>query len=285
MLFRNQPLKTSTTSVILNNKSKMSSVITFDVGFIHSFRHKVNRELPMKVMKTLNMKTKIRTKLNDKDLKIFNRVIDNFNVEELEKKINSLLNKIAPSNIDGIFQKVNEILKNRRQLIEFTIKKLMMYAIQMPTLVDTYAIFYKKLYSEKTEQIFQDTFKELIDVLNGKVESDKVSSTVDYNKFCEYLQDKNKYTGLHLFLYSLLELKIIKEQQMKDQIKILEETILKSTPEQNEKFCECYCKLLKKINKKKYINLKKITQIKKAKVLSVRMSFGLMDLEDLHKKL
>jgi len=285
MLFRNQPLKTSTNSVILNNKSTMSSTITFDVGYIHSFRHKMNRGLPVNVMRTLNMKTKIRTTLNNQELELMSKKLDNFNPEELQKKINSLLNKLAKTNLEGIFQKVNEILKNRKVLIEFTIKKLMMYAIQMPTLMDTYALFYQKLYSDKTEEIFQSTFQELMNVLNGKVDSSKISSTENYDKFINYLQDKGKYTGLHLFLNSLVDLKIVKEQQMKDQIKTLEEIILVSTPEQNEKYAECYCKLLKKINKKKYINLRKITQIKKAKVLSMRMRFGLLDLEDLHKKL
>ena len=235
-------------------------------------------------LKTLNISTKIRAIMNEQDLKIFNRKLDNFDEAKLKKKINSLLNKLSKLNIDGIFQQVSEILINRKVLIEFAIKKLMMYAIQMPMLVDTYAKFYQKLYSEKTEEIFQKTFQELMSVLNGKADSD-INSDVDYNKFLNYLQDKTKYTGLHIFLASLFDLKIIKKKQIIDQLKTLEETILKSTDIENEKYAECYVKLLKKLNKKTFIHIEKINEIKAAGVLKMRMKFAILDIIDLYKKM
>ena len=76
------------------NKEMSSKVVSYDVDFIYQFRFKVNRELPAKTMKALNMNTRIRAVMNEKDLKIFNRRLDNFNAEELKKKINSLLNKL-----------------------------------------------------------------------------------------------------------------------------------------------------------------------------------------------
>lgn len=273
---------------VLNNftstSTNMSSkVVQYDLDFFYSFRNQVNKELPTRVMRTLNMKTKIRTVLNDKDLKIFNRNLDNFDAPTLKKKINSLLNKLAAANIDGIFQKVNEILKNRKVLIEYTIRKLLTYTLKMPMLVDTYADFYKKLYSPKTEEIFQETLKESLNLLNGKVDSSKINSAEDYGKFVEYLEDKSKYTTIHLFLALLTKLKIVKETQLLEQIKELEETIIKSTPEQNDKYTECYVKLLHKIHNKKYINVDKIKEIISAKVVSTRMKFALYDLQDLHK--
>ena len=154
----------------------------------------------------------------------------------------------------------------------------------MTNLIGVYSKFYQKLYTPKTEKIFQDTFAELMDMMNGKVDS-KVNSAKDYDKFCKYLQDKGKYTGLHILLASLYELKIIKKKQLVNQIKTLETTILKSTPEENEKYAECYCKLLKKLNNKTFINIKKVNEIKSAGVLKIRMKFAIMDIGDLYKKL
>ena len=283
MLLAKQTLKTSTKQVILNNKLNMSSPITFDVGYIHEFRYSMNRELPERVMRALNMKTKIRVVMNDKDLKIFNRKLDNFDVDVLKKKVNSLLNKLAQTNIDGIFQQVSEILKNRKVLIEYTIKKLITCAIEMPFLIDTYANFFKKLHTSKTEEIFQETLKESLNLLNGKVDSSKINSAKDYGKFVEYLEDKSKYTSIYLLLISLNKLKIIKDEQILEQFKELEETILKSTPEQNDKYAECYIKVIKKLSDKKYINLEKINEIIKAKVVSSRLKFTLYDIKDLYK--
>ena len=76
---------------------------------------------------------------------------------------------------------------------------------------------------------------------------------------------------------------IIKDKQLFGQIKELEETILKSTPEENDKYAECYVKLLHKIHDKKYINTEKIKEIISAKVVSMRMKFALYDLQDLSR--
>lgn len=281
-LYSKQNNKTNMTTI--KTKTSKPKVVQYDVDFIYEFRHTIQRELPHRVMKTLHMNTKIRAVMNEKDLKIFNRNLDNFDVDALKKKLNSLLNKLTAQNIDGIFQQVSQILKNRKVLIEFAIKKLMMYAIQMQMLIDTYAKFYQKLYTQKTEKIFQDTFAELMDVLNGKIDS-KVNSAKDYDKFCKYLKDKVRYSGLHLFLASLYELKIIKKKQLTSQLKVLEDTIIKSTAEENEKYAECYVKLLKKLNKKEFIDLEKINEIKSAGVLKPRMRFAMLDIGDLYKKL
>lgn len=278
-------LNQSTIKKQITNKSNMTTKITtYDYNYINNFRYNINKTLPEKTMKILNLSTKIKTVMNKKDLEIFNKKLDDFDAEELQKKINSLLNKLTSANFETIYQKTSVILKNRKVLIEFTIKNLMEKAIQMSGLIDVYSKFYKKLYTLKTEQIFQDTFTELMDVLNGKIDS-KINSAKDYDKFCKYIKDKGKYTGLHILLASLYELKIIKKKQLVDQIKTLETTILKSTPEENEKYAECYCKLLKKLNKKEFINIKKVNEIKSAGVLKIRMKFAIMDIQDLHKSL
>ena len=259
------------------------SVKQYDLDFFYSFRYKVNRELPVRVMKKLNMSTKIKAVMNEKDLKIFNRKLDNFDAPTLKKKINSLLNKLAAANIDGIFQKVNEILKNRKVLIEYTIKQLFTYTVRMPLLLDTYVEFYKRLYSPKIEEIFQETLKETMSLVNGKVDSSKINSAEDYGKFVEYIEDKSKYTTLYFLLVSLNKINIIKDEQILEQVKELEEIILKSTSEQNDKYAECYVKVLNKLSDNKYVNLEKIKEIISAKIVSTRLKFALYDLQDLHK--
>ena len=234
-------------------------------------------------MKALNISTKIRAVMNEKDLKIFNRNLDNFDAPTLKKKINSLLNKLAASNIDGIFQKVSEILKNRKVLIEYTIRKLLTYTLEMPALIDTYAEFYKRLYTPKIKSIFDETITESMKLLNRKVDISKINAAEDYGKFLDYLNDKSKFTTIYYLLAELQKLQIIKEEQLIGQIKELEATILASTPEQNDKFAECYVKLLHKLHDKKYINVDKIKEIVGAKVVSMRLKFALMDLQDLTK--
>ena len=259
-----------------------SKVITFDVDFINQFRHKMNRTLPEKVMRTLNMSTKIKSVMNEKDLKIFNRKLDNFDETVLKKKLHSLLNKLAKQNIDSIFQKVTEILKNRKVLIEYAIKMLITNVVSMPFLADTYAQFYKKLYTPKTEEIFQETFKGLMDVLGG---AEKSVTDKDYDKFCKYMQDKKSFCGLFIFMANLYKQKIIRKSQINLNLKYLETTILKSTPDQNEKFADAYVKFIKQLNKKEFIDLKKIAEIKRANVLSTRLKFGMLGLTDLQKKM
>lgn len=269
--------------ILNNNNNSMNQVKTYDVDFFYQFQYKVNRELPIKTMKALNISTKIRAVMNDKDLKIFNRKLDNFDAPTLKKKISSLLNKLAASNIDGIFQKVSEILKNRKVLIEFTIKKLLTYTLEMPMLVDTYAEFYKRLYTPKIETIFQETISESLKLLNGSVDSSKINAAEDYGKFLDYLHDKSKYTTIHYLLAELHKMKIVTEKQLLGQMEELEKTILVSTPEQNDKYAECYVKLLHKLHDKKYIKLEKINEIITKKVVSMRLKFSLMDLKDLEK--
>lgn len=283
MLLAKQTLtKPTPILVVLNNNNlNMSSVKTFDVNYINSFRHRINRELPFSVMKALNISTKIKAVMNDKDLKIFNRNMDNFDAPTLKKKINSLLNKLSPANIEGIFQKVSEILKSRKVLIEYTIKQLIVNTLKMPILVDTYAQFFKQLHTPKTEEIFQTTLKESLSLVNGKVDSSKINSAEDYGKFVEYLEDKSKYTAIYLLLVSLNKLKIIKDEQILEQFKELEETIIKSTPEQNDKYAETYIKIIRKMSNKKYVNLEKIKEMIKAKVVSMRIKFALYDIQDL----
>lgn len=258
-----------------------TKVVQFSVDFIYQFKHKINRELPQKTMRALNMNTKIRAVMNEKDLKIFNRKMDNFNADELKKKINSLLNKLSKDNFETIYQKVSEILKNRKVLIEYAIKNLINKAVLQSVFIDVYAKFYTKIYNKKTQKIFENTFNELINVLKGKT----TSENTDYDQLCKYMKDKMRFINLFLFLSSLYKNDIIKENVIINNINYLEETILKSTKEENEKYADAYKNFIIKLNCKKYINLEKIKEIKNVGVLKPRMKFAMMDVEDLYKKL
>ena len=259
-------------------------VITFSVNYINKFSQKItrkNRPLPTSVMKILNMSTKIKKTMNNKVLEEFKEKLDLFDEAALKKQIHVLLNKLAKVNIDTIYQKLSEILKNRKVLIEYAIKMLITNVVAMPFLVDVYAAFYKKLYTPQTEEIFQDTFSELLVVLSGA----EASTDADYDKFCKYMKDKKSFVGLFLFMASLYEQKLIKNKQIKANLKYLETTILKSTQEENETYVDAYSKFIVKLNKKTFISLKKITNIKESGKLSMRLKFQMMDLEDLFAKL
>ena len=59
--------------------------IRYTPDFIYSFKHKVHRDLPYKTLNILHLNRKIRAKLNDKDLKIFNRIyICSWNVNTIQ---------------------------------------------------------------------------------------------------------------------------------------------------------------------------------------------------------
>lgn len=260
-----------------------SQIKQYDINFFYSVQHKVHYELPVSVMKKLNLSTKIKATMNEKDLKIFNRCLDNFDAPTLKKKIKSLMNKLAEANIDGVYQKVSEILKNRKVLIEYTIKQIMVNVLEMPMLVDVYADFIKRLYTEKSGEILQSTIRETMGLLNGKVDSSKINSAEDYGKFLDYLADKSKYTAIHYLLVSLNKLKIITDDEIKGQLDTLEETIINSTPEQNDKYCETYIKVLNKMKTQRFININKIKEIIAAKVVSMRLKFALYDVLDAKK--
>ena len=276
-------LKTNNTMtrIQLNPKNNMTSVIRYDVNYFTSIRNTVRKPLPESVMKMLNIQTKIKATMSDNDLKKFTKVIDNFNVEELQKKINSLLNKLSKANFLGIYQQVGEILKNRKVLIQYTIKNLMNKAIVQTIFGDLYAEFYKKLYNEKTKEIFDETFTELLEVLKGTT---TVVEDNNFEQLCVYMKDKTKFNGLFLFLASLYNSKIMKKEIILENIKYLETTIFGEGTELNDKYCEAYTKFLTKLNKKEFINLEKINMIKKQKI-SMRIKFGLMDLQDFRKSL
>lgn len=249
--------------------------------FILSLKYKVNRELPYKTLNILNLNRKIKATLNEKDLKIFNRKMDNFNEPELKKKINSLLNKLTKDNFDSIFQKLIQILKNRKVLIKYTINNLINKAILQNIFIDIYTIIYKKLYTVKTQKIFDNTFNELLEILKNKNEN----KNQDYDTFCKYIKDKTRFVNLFVLLASLYNNNIVSKDIIISNIKYLEDTILKSNKTENEKYCESYSNFIKKLNNKEYIDLLKIKEMKSSGLITIKSKFNLMDLEDLYKKL
>ena len=89
------PSNKVTFKVALNTNRMSTNVVTYDLNYVMGMRHRMNQPLPTHVMKVLHMNKKIRSVMTVKDLKIFNHVLDNFNVDELKKKINALLNKLS----------------------------------------------------------------------------------------------------------------------------------------------------------------------------------------------
>jgi len=261
--------------------------IQYHEDFIYNMRYSVRRQLPDSVFSILNNNSKIRTKLNDKDLKIFSRVLDNFNPEELKKKINGLLNKLTGQNIDIIYQQLTEILKNREVLINHTITRLIQSAMNLvtkPTSEETmnnlkmYAQLYKKMYNNDTKEIFGKVFNNILESIKGV----KNSNTEQLEK---YMKDKTRFNNLLVFMTTLHKYEIVGTEYIKENIKYLEEAILKVSEEENNKYCEGYKLLLTTLNDKQFFNVNKLEEMKSKSKLNMRCKFMFMDLKDLYKKL
>lgn len=261
----------------------MAQVVRFDIDFITSFKCRANRELPQRTMKILNMSTKINNKLREKDIKIFNRNLDQFDAEELKKKINSMLNKISGANFEIMWVKINEILKNRTILLEYCINNLIDKAVKQQVFIKVYTDFYKKIYNDKTKEIFDRIFNGLIEKLSKTKTADVGEGAIGSDEFCQYIKDKNQFFGLFLLLSSLYNNKIITRTVINKYITFLE-TSFETTEDKDEAsmFIEAYIKFLRDLGKEfGKEHLIKINEYKKQKdKLKPRMRFMVMDLID-----
>lgn len=262
----------------------MTQVVRFDIDFITSFRCRANRELPHRTMKILNMSTKINNKLREKDIKIFNRNLDRFNAEELKKKIHTMLNKISEGNFEIMWVKINEILKNRTILLEYCINDLIDKAVKSPPVfMKVYTKFYKKIYNDKTKEIFDRIFSDLLEKLSKTKSADVGEGAIGSDEFCQYIKDKNQFFGLFLFLSSLYKEKIVTRDVINKYITFLE-TSFDATEDTDEgaMFIEAYVKMLRDLGTEfGKERLTKITQYKRQKdKLNPRMRFMLMDFVD-----
>jgi len=260
-----------------------NNIIRYNINYFYKQRFNNKKKLPNRVLKILNMNTKINMKIDEEKLKVLEKNKNNFNKEQLEKKINSNLNKLSKENFDNIYILVNTILKEREDiLLEYTIKNLLNKAINQPIFCELYAKFYKKFYNNKTQKIFLNVFNDLISLLENKLncENDK-----NYNELCRYIKDKNRFIGLFIFISSLYKLKIIKNKHIKYYIDYLIKKI-KENNEDLEKYFETLCKFLTNIENKDLINdyLDILSTFKDYK-LGMRYKFMLTDLFDLYKKL
>ena len=262
----------------------MSKVIRFDIDFINSMRCRANRELPQRTMKILNMSTRINNKLREKDIKIFNRNLDQFDEEALKKKIHSLLNKISGANFEIMWVKINEILKNRVVLLEYCITNLIEKAVTQQVFMQVYTDCYKKIYNDKTKEIFDRIFTGLIEKLSKTKTAEVGVGATGSDEFCQYIKDRDQFFGLFVFLSKLQDAGIVDNAMIKQYIKFLEKSF-EGTNDKDEAamFIEAYVKFLKALKiGKKYLN--KINQYKKNKdKLKPRIRFMLMDfVEELH---
>ena len=259
----------------------MTQVVRFDVDFINSFRCRANRELPQRTMKILNMSTKINNKLREKDIKIFNRNLDQFDEKDLKKKINSMLNKISEGNFEMMWVKINEILKNRVVLLEYCITNLISKAVMSPApFVKVYTACYKKILNEKTKTLFDKIFGDLLEKLSKTKSADVGEGAIGSDEFCKYVKDKGKFIGLFMFLSSLYKEKIITKDVINKYITFLE-TSFEATEDKDEgaMFIEAYVKLLRDLGTK--FGKERFDKIKSYKAnkdkLKPRMRFMLMD--------
>lgn len=262
-----------------------NNIKKYNVNFFYNKRNVYNN-LPENVIKILNMNTKINMKIDERKLKIFNRTTKNFNKEDLQKKINSNLNKLANENIENIYAVINVILKERKDiLLDYTIKNLLNKAIVQPIFCDIYAKFYKKFYNQETQEIFMKIFNDLIKLLDNEL---TYNDDKNYDSFCKYMKDKSRFNGLFNFISSLYREGIVDEKQIMYYIKYLINKIENETNTDDiEKYFDTTCKFLLNIKNKKMIkeNLKKLIKLREEpkNKLGMKYKFMCLDLKDILK--
>lgn len=258
----------------------------YNIDYFYNQRHNnKNKELPISVIKILNMNTKINMKIDERKLKIFDRTTKNFNKEDLQKKINSNLNKLANENLENIYAVIKVILKEREEmLLDYTIKNLLNKAIMQPIFCDLYAKFYKKFYNKQTQKIFIKMFDDLLKLLDNTL---NYNDDQNYDSFCKFMKDKSKFNGLFNFISSLYREEMINEKQVNHYLKYLIKKMETEKTDDTEKYFETVCRFLLNIKNKKMIkdNVGRLLNIRNDPTnnLGMKYKFMCMDLKDLVK--
>jgi hypothetical protein len=260
-----------------------SNIKTYDVEYFLSQQFGGRkRELPMATLKLLNISTKINMNIDQKRLE----KLKTLNIEELEKKINGNLNKLTKHNIKPITILIKAILEEKKDvLLDYTVKNLLNKAISQPTFCDIYADVYKEFHCHESKIVFDKLFKDLIDLLENKYNNEITDK--NYDLFCKNIQDKTRFMGLFHFISTLYHIKIIDKKILGYYIDYLFNK-LESENADTEKYVECLCRFLTKINDKEIFE-EKIQILQKLKGekerISSRYRFMIMDLLDLYKKM
>ena len=262
---------------------KQQKVKTYDINYFYNQRHSGRKtHIPQDALNILNIRTKINLNINKKRLE----KLKTFNKEELEKKINGNLNKLSKDNIKPITILIKAILEEKKDiLLDYTIKNLLNKAISQPTFCDLYAEVYQNFHSNESKTVFDKIFKDLIDLLENKYENSMLDK--NYDLFCKNVQDKTRFIGLFNFITSLYHINIVNRKTLGYYIDYLFNK-LESEGSDTEKYVECLCKFLTKINDKKIFQEKlevlKRLEGEKEKI-GTRYRFMIMDLLDLYKKM
>lgn len=264
---------------------QQNNIKKYNLNYFYNQRQRFNKQLPVNVIKILNMNTRINMKVDERKLKIFDRTTKNFNKEDLQKKINANLNKLAEENMDNIYAVIDVILKERRDiLLDYTIKNLLNKAIIQPIFCDLYAKFYKKFYNKETQVIFMKVFDNLVSLLENKL---TYNNDKNYDSFCKFMKDKTRFIGLFNFISSLYREEIITEKQITFYVDYLIKKMIND--EDKEQYFETTCKFLMNIKNKNLIkmNVDKLKEIRDnpENKLGMRYKFLCMDLKDMLKKL
>ena len=267
-----------------NNNNKNTKPKSYDIDYFYNQRYSGRKTfIPEESLNVLNIRTKINMNVRKEQLD----ELKTFNKAELEKKINGNLNKLTKDNIEPLSIIIKAILEeNKEILLDYTVKNLLNKAISQPTYCDLYASVYKKFHSEESREIFDKLFKDLIDLLEDKF--DNKTTDANYDLFCKNVKEKTRFIGLFNFITSLYHIKIVNRKTLGFYIDYLFNKLQNSTGEDSEKYTECLCKFLTKINDKKIFTEKLVVlkelQNEKDRISS-RYRFMIMDLLDLYKKM
>jgi hypothetical protein len=262
---------------------KQQKTQTYDIDYFYNQRYSGRKTfIPESALNVLNIRTKINMNIKKERLE----KLKTFNKAELEKKINGNLNKLCKDNIKPIIILIKAILKEKNDvLLDYTVKNLLNKAISQPSYCDLYAEVYQNFHSEESRAIFDKIFKDLIDLLEDKYENTMLDK--NYDLFCKNVQDKTRFIGLFNFITALYHKNIVNRKTLGFYIDYLFNK-LDTEGSDTEKYIECLCKFLTKINDKKIFQekLEVLQRLKGEKErISARYRFMIMDLLDLYKKM
>jgi hypothetical protein len=254
----------------------------------------VNQRLPKRVIKILmpnkknkpmNINTTNISKITNKEITSENKMLsapENFNKEELIKKINSYLNKLTDKNFEVMNANIISLL-NSEFVIKNTIDFILDKAISQHTFIKLYA---KILNNISMTNNLHNIYENYFDAHILKLNNDDFINDSSYDLFCRYLNNKDKLIGLFLLLIELYNIENVSSNMIEKYISLLLKLIDDSVDNNLvETYTECLCKTICSLTSnfyEKYTD--KLNQYKTDKnKFKPRMRFMIMDVNDFFK--
>ena len=214
--------------------------------------------------------------------------------DDLNKELNSNLNKLSPSNYDKIYKKVIDLFVTKNNIFdyEYFINNLFNKAVMQPIFCPLYVkililIKGKSLEMYEEEKISHhlklscDKFKSMI--IDFKEQDDDVLNPNNYDDFCEKNKKKIFKKGFSQFIGELYKNKFLDNVYINEFIYLLYQNIKTNLDNNNiniENSVVCFMELINTTTASLSDNklLDNIKEIMNYKILPKKIKFKLMDL-------